>query len=148
MIDFNDLENKQQVTPVFPVHTLETPPEDTMKSLLDSEMASGFYERLLEWINEFHKSLEDEYEAGACLVNFGQNIIFRIQDISYWNPALISFIGQKEDGSPVELIQHISQINVLLVKLRRKEPDKPKRPIGFRSWDDYEKEYSKSHDDS
>mgnify|MGYP003317637775 CR=1 FL=1 len=31
----------------------------------------------------------------------------------------------------VELIQHVSQINILLVKLPRLNPEQPKRPIGF-----------------
>ncbi len=104
----------------------------------DSQMASGYHKRLVKWINDFHKSLGDEYEAGACLVNFGQRITFHIEDIGYWNPALISFSGTSEDGSPVELIQHVSQLSILLMKLKRKEPDKPKRPIGFMSWDEYE----------
>lgn len=108
----------------------------------DSQMASGFHKRLVKWINDFHRSLEDEYEAGACLVNFGQNVTFHIQNIGYWNPALISFDGCTEDGNPVELIQHVNQLSILLVKLKRKKPEEPKRPIGFGSWEQYEKEVS------
>jgi hypothetical protein len=105
----------------------------------DSQRASGYHKRLIQWINDFHLSLGDEYEVGACLVNFGQRITFHIEDIGYWNPALISFTGTTEDNSPVELIQHINQISILLIKLKRKEPEKPKRPIGFQSWEEYEK---------
>lgn len=118
--------------------------QELMAEERDSQLASGYHKRLIQWINDFHKSVGDEYEAGACLVNFGQRITFHIEDVGYWNPSLISFNGIAEDGSPVELIQHINQINILLMKLKRGEPEKPKRPIGFASWDEYEKSIEES----
>ncbi len=106
----------------------------------DSHRASGFNKRLVQWINDFHRSLDEDYEAGACLTTFGQSVTFHIENIGYWNPALISFKGFTEEGNPVELIQHISQISILLVKLKRNKLEEPKRPIGFASWEQYEKE--------
>lgn len=106
----------------------------------DSHRASGFNKRLVQWINDFHRSLDENYEAGACLTTFGQSVTFHIENIGYWNPALISFKGFTEEGNPVELIQHISQISILLVKLKRKKLAEPKRPIGFASWEQYDKE--------
>jgi hypothetical protein len=41
-----------------------------------------------------------------------------------------------ENGDPVELIQHVSQISILLMKLKRSDPEAPKRPIGFKDWDE------------
>ncbi|RZU38187.1 hypothetical protein EV700_2765 [Fluviicoccus keumensis] len=101
-------------------------------------LASEFHHRLINWINDFHKALDDEHEVGARLVNFGQSVTFHIEEISYWNPSLISFIGKNEHGDPVELVQHVSQISILLVAMKRKNISQPKRPIGFASWDDYE----------
>ena len=101
-------------------------------------LASEFYDRLINWINDFHKSLDDEFEAGVRLVNFGQTITFHIEDIGYWNPSLISFNGHTENGEPVELIQHVTQISILLMKMPREQPDKPKRPIGFATWEEFE----------
>lgn len=106
---------------------------------VNQNFASEFHRRLIEWINDFHRSLDDEFEVGAKLVTFGQSITFHIEDISYWNPSLISFKGQTEDGDPVELIQHVSQISILLMKMKRKQISEPKRPIGFASWDEYDK---------
>jgi hypothetical protein len=71
--------------------------------------------------------------VGVRLVSFGQSVVFHLEQIGYWNPSLISFKGFTEDGEPVELIQHVSQISVLLTKLSRKDPTKPKKPIGFAS---------------
>ncbi|EPN50151.1 hypothetical protein A241_18648 [Pseudomonas syringae pv. actinidiae ICMP 19094] len=106
----------------------------------DHNHASEFYWRLLDWINTFHRELEDEYEVGGQLVTFGGEVTFSFTDLTYWNPSLIGFYGNKPDGSPVKLIQHVSQINVLLVRQRRARPEEPKRPIGFASWEDYDKE--------
>lgn len=94
-------------------------------------LACEFHKRLVEWINKFDSSLEQEYEVGVRLVSFGQTVVFHLDDIGYWNPSLISFQGTTEDGQPVELIQHVSQISILLMKLKRPDPDKPKKKIGF-----------------
>ena len=101
-------------------------------------LASEFHLRLINWINDFHKNLDNEHEAGARLVNFGQSVTFHIEDISYWNPSLISFIGKNEIGEPVELVQHVSQISILLVAMKRENIEAPKRPIGFSSWEEFD----------
>jgi hypothetical protein len=84
-------------------------------------LASEFHHRLINWINDFHKSLDEKLEVGARLVNFGQSVTFHIEDISYWNPSLISFVGKNELGEPVELIQHVSQISILLVAMKHED---------------------------
>jgi hypothetical protein len=103
-------------------------------------LASEFHHRLINWINDFHKSLDENHEVGARLVNFGQSVTFHIEDIGYWNPSLISFIGKNESGEPIELLQHVTQISILLVAMKRNSIEQPKRPIGFASWEEYEKQ--------
>jgi Family of unknown function (DUF6173) len=97
----------------------------------DQNLASEFQRRLVEWITDYDKSLDDAHEVGVKLVSFGQSITFRLYNVGYWNPSLMRFYGISEDGSPVELIQHVSQISILLMTLPRQNPSKPKRPIGF-----------------
>ena len=99
------------------------------------DLASDFHKRLVNLVNDFDATLDNEHEVGARLVSFGQAITFHVHDIGYWNPSLIVFHGQTDDGQPVELIQHVSQISVLLTKLRRKNPKAPKKPIGFSQHD-------------
>jgi Family of unknown function (DUF6173) len=106
-------------------------PSHTLKAIAEANLASEFYDRLVKWINQFDADLDNEYEVGVRLVNFGQTIIFHLKDMSYWNPSLIMFQGNTEAGEPVELIQHTSQISILLMKLPRKDPQSPKNPIGF-----------------
>jgi hypothetical protein len=105
---------------------------------IDQNLASEFHKRLIKWIQDFDKELDNEFEVGVRLVSFGQTVTFHLENIGYWNPSLISFSGFTENGEPVELIQHVSQISILLLKMKRKDPQKPKRPIGFASWENEE----------
>ncbi len=68
-------------------------------------MADEFHRRLIKWINEFHRSLDEDHEVGAGLVSFGKTVTIHIDDIGYWNPSLISFQGINENGEAVKLIQ-------------------------------------------
>jgi Family of unknown function (DUF6173) len=94
-------------------------------------VASEFHKRLTAWVQAFDASLDDEHEVGIRLVNFGQAVSFHLQNLGYCDPYLISFSGVTEDGNPVELIQHVNQISILLMKIARKDPTKPKQPFGF-----------------
>lgn len=107
--------------------------------LANPNHASEFYKRLVLIFNRFNKELDKENEAGVQICNFGQKIEIYITDISYWDPSLVIFYGMDSSSrNPVQLIQHVSQINILLVKLPRKNPDEPKQPIGFKTWDEFE----------
>jgi hypothetical protein len=99
--------------------------------IIQANLASQFRERLAKWITEFDATLDQEHEVGVRLVTFGQTVVFHLESLGYSNPSLILFRGHLEDGSPVELIQHVSQISVLLMKLPREDPSKPKQPVGF-----------------
>jgi len=90
--------------------------------------AKWAYERLAKSIIRFEKELDDETEIGARLVSFSNKDTFHIEDLGYWGPDFVIFYGSN-DGRPVELIQHISQVSVMLVALP-KEKEEPRR-IGF-----------------
>ena len=111
----------------------ELPKFETPQFIKNAEqgIASEFYKRLIKWISDFDSALDNEHEVGVRLVSFGQSVVFHLNAIGYWNPFLISFSGTTDDGQPVELIQHVNQISILLMKLPRQNPEQPKRPIGF-----------------
>lgn len=93
--------------------------------------AKWTYLRIVRSIIAFEKTLDSEHEVGARLVSFGGGDSFNIEDMGYWGPDLIIFIGRTKAGQPVQLIQHVSQVSVLLTALRPARPtDKPRR-IGF-----------------
>jgi len=142
-MDVNDLEKSLQFTlpklPDFgsqvriPEYRMPEIPTNPLVVAVQANYASEFYKRLMKWITDFDAALDQAHEVGVRLVSFGNSVVFTLQSMGYWNPSLVTFSGVTEDGSPVELIQHVTQINVLLMKLPRTDPSKPKRPIGFAS---------------
>ena len=120
--------------PKFPQVEISQPSLALPPLPIDQDLASEFHGRLEKWIYDFDQTLDQQHEVGVRLVSFGQTVSFHLENIGYWNPSLLSFSGFMENGDPVELIQHVSQISILLIKVKRKDPTKPKRPIGFASW--------------
>lgn len=101
----------------------------------DSQLnpAKWTYKRLGKYIKDFESGLDSEHEIGARLVSFGQAVTFHIEDVGYYGPDIISFDGINSNGERVQLIQHMSQLSVLLVAMKKLD-EKPRR-IGF-IWDD------------
>ena len=95
-------------------------------ALSQANYASQFYEHLANLIIDFDSKLDNEHEVGVRLVNFGPTVVFSLEDIRYCDPSLITFIGHTQEGQPVELIQNVSQISILLMKLPRQYPAEPK----------------------
>jgi hypothetical protein len=116
-----------------PIPSLISPQVNFPKLELQTNpnLASEFYKKIVKHIQDFDDSLDDAFEVGIRLVSFGQTVVFHVEELGYWNPSLIIFYGKTNEDEPVELIQHVSQISILLIKLPRKNPDKPK--IGFRA---------------
>lgn len=100
-------------------------------AIAESNYASEFAKYILEQIIEFDSNLGEDLEVGLKLVNFGQTVTFPVRAIDFKNPSLIIFYGIAEDGSEIELIQHVSQISFLITSIPRENPQLPKQKIGF-----------------
>ena len=94
--------------------------------------AESTYQRLLKYIGQFEMQLDHDQEIGGRFVSFGDDTHFHIADVGYWNPDIITFDGVDPAGNPMKLIQHVSQLNVLLVSARKLQPEAEPRRIGFR----------------
>ena len=81
------------------------------------------------YIEDFEASLDSEHEVGMMLTNFGQSVLMQVTNITYEKSVLLVFYGYV-NGRHATLIQHIDQLNFLLTSID-KEPDRPKRKIGF-----------------
>jgi hypothetical protein len=94
--------------------------------------AESTYRRLMKYIGQFEMQLDRDHEIGGRFVSFGDDTHFHIADVGYWNPDIITFDGFDQTGNRVKLIQHVSQLNVLLVAVRKTTPPaEPPRRIGF-----------------
>ena len=82
-----------------------TLPRIPTEILQDHRLANFMYERIVDKIKKFEKTLPNDKQAGGRLINFG-NITFSIDNLGYHNPDMLIFYGTLVDGSKVELLQH------------------------------------------
>lgn len=82
-------------------------------------------------IQRYQASLPDEEDVAMMLVQFGQSTTILVKGIGYSGYNLVCFHGEDTEGKPLELIQHVQQLNFLLSVVPKPEPEVPKRQIGF-----------------
>ena len=97
---------------------------------LNINPAESAYKRIVRYICKFEEHLDSEHEIGGRLVTHGSGTTFHIQNIGHHGPDLVTFYGLDEEGQRLQLIQHISQINILLVAV--KKIGRKARRIGFK----------------
>jgi hypothetical protein len=97
----------------------------------DLSPAAWMYMRLAQAIAAFEKKLDAEHEVGLRLVSFAENQVLHIENMGYWSPDLLLFYGKNGEEAPVQLMQHVSQVSVLLVAAKKQRPAEPARRIGF-----------------
>ena len=94
----------------------------------DFAQADWMFERIVKSLQAFEASLGDSQEVGLRFAALPGDVL-RIENVGYWNPDMIKFYGLTGEGQRYELIQHVSQLNLLMVALDKvnREP----RRIGF-----------------
>lgn len=91
--------------------------------------AKWMYERVARQIIVFEQKLSPDEEIGGRFVAAPKEGTFHIDDIGYWGPDMMIFYGTDLTGKPIQLMQHYSQLSVLLCVVP-KEKEKARR-IGF-----------------
>ena len=93
--------------------------------------AQWAYERLILYIQNFEKLLDNEHEIAMGFAGDSSGVI-RIEGMGYFDPDIVTFYGSDNAGAKTQLIQHVSQLSVMLRALPKQvESEKPNR-IGFR----------------
>lgn len=107
---------------------------DEMKS-----PARWAYERLILYINNFEDQLDDKHEVAMGFAGSDAGVL-RIEGMGYFDPDIVTFYGSDEDGNKTQLIQHVSQLSVILRALPIAIFDDEEEPtpvrIGFRLAED------------
>lgn len=91
--------------------------------------AAWMHQRLVHQVMEFEKNLGPEHEVGGRFVEGPSGEPLHLSNIASWGPDMILFMGEFPDGRKWELVQHYSQVSMLLVAVL-KINDEPRR-IGF-----------------
>lgn len=100
------------------------------KMQLDSRAEQVAY-YLYEEIRDYQNKLPDTEDVAMSIVQFNQSITILVKEIGYIGYNLVCFHGEDTSGKPLELIQHVQQLNFLLMIVQKPAPEVPKRQIGF-----------------
>jgi hypothetical protein len=93
--------------------------------------AGWMFVRLVDQIKAFEDRLDPDEEIGGYLPTGVGADAFHILGVAYSNPDPLIFSGLNQHGRPVHLVQHYTQLSLLLTALPKlKEEEEPRR-IGF-----------------
>jgi len=92
--------------------------------------AQWAYERVILYIQNFEEQLDSRHEVAMGFTGADAGVL-RIEGIGWFAPDIISFYGTDDEGARMQLVQHVTQLNVVLRALP-KAPEQPQaRRIGF-----------------
>lgn len=93
--------------------------------------AQWAYERIILYIQNFEKQLDNDEEVGMGFVG-GDAGVIKIEGLGFYDPDLITFYGSDGSGAKTQLIQHVSQLNVMLRAAPKQVDQAEPNRIGFR----------------
>lgn len=123
------------------IHEVHTDPnkkaacEETLPSALKEPSgpkspARFAYERIIMYIRNFEQTLDNSHEVAMGFTG-GDAGVIRIEGMGYFDPDLVTFYGSDQSGAKTQLIQHVTQLNVMLRALPKHIDQVAPRRIGF-----------------
>ena len=89
-------------------------------------------QRIVDIITFFEGTLPKDQQAALQVNIGGKTELLNIKQIGYIIPDLLLFHGDTPAGNSCLLVQHTTQVNLLLVSVARKNDlNSPRRKIGF-----------------
>lgn len=101
------------------------------KPVGEKSPAEWAYQRLILYIQNFEKRLDSNHEVAMGFTDTGAGVL-RIEGIGYFDPDIVTFYGSDQTGARTQLVQHVTQLNVMLRAVRKRSPEAEPRRIGFR----------------
>jgi len=92
--------------------------------------AEWAYERLILYIQNFEETLDNAHEVAMGFTGSDSGVI-RIEGMGFFDPDIVTFYGSDMQGTKTQLIQHVTQLNVMLRALPKQAADDAPRRIGF-----------------
>ena len=100
------------------------------------------YERLIMYIQNFEKTLDNTQEVAMGFAGDSSGVI-KVEGMGYYDPDIVTFYGLDPSGTKTQLVQHVTQLSVMLRALPKDvEAEEPNR-IGFRLAQDLDEEDTK-----
>lgn len=101
--------------------------------------AQWAYERLIMYINNFEEGLDSDEEVAMGFAGDSTGVL-RIEGMGYFDPDIVTFYGSDTGGAKMQLVQHVSQLSVMLRALPKQRKTEAPRRIGFALVRDLERE--------
>ena len=92
--------------------------------------AEWAYERVILYLRNFEAQLDNQHEVALGFTGSDAGIL-QIEGLGYYDPDILTFYGTDEDGLKTQLVQHGSQLNVILRAVPTRIASEPPRRIGF-----------------
>lgn len=105
-------------------------PEAAAPEAAPKSAAHWAYDRLVIYIRNFEAALDQSQEIAMGFAGSEAGVL-RIEGLGYYDPDILTFFGRDADGTRTQLIQHVSQLSVMLRAMPKLEPQEPPRRIGF-----------------
>lgn len=109
----------------------DIPPSVAKKPVAQKSPAEWAYERLILYIQNFEEQLDNEHEVAMGFAG-GDTGVLRIEGMGFFDPDMITFYGSDAAGTKTQLIQHVSQLSVMLRALPKEVEQEAPTRIGFR----------------
>ena len=107
-------------------------PKDIAKRpVAQKSPAEWAYERVILYIRNFEDELDSNHEVAMGFTGSDAGVV-QIEGLGFFEPDLITFYGRDADGVKTQLVQHVSQLNVVLRAIPKHAQEEPARRIGFR----------------
>lgn len=107
------------------------PTDVDARSVEQKSPAQWAYERLVLYIKNFEERLDADHEVAMGFTDTGAGVL-KIEGIGFFDPDIVTFYGIDGGGARAQLVQHVTQLNVMLRAVPKpQEIDAPRR-IGFK----------------
>lgn len=113
-------------------------PKAMAEPVVQKSPAQWAYERIILYIQNFEKQLDNDHEVGIGLTG-GEAGVIKIEGLGYFDPDIITYYGVNQAGVRTQLIQHVTQMNVTLVASPKQASDAEAQRIGFRLAEELER---------
>ena len=93
--------------------------------------AQWAYERTVLYLKKFEECLDDDHEIAMGFAGTDAGVL-KIEGMGFFDPDVVTFYGADAAGVKMQLVQHVSQLNVVFRALPKTvEAEAPNR-IGFK----------------
>jgi len=124
-----------EATAIPRVHEVHTDPDKAAPDAIATDEAKSAarwaYERLILYIQNFEKTLDNEHEVAMGFAGDSTGVI-KIEGMGYYDPDIVTFYGSDPTGAKTQLVQHVTQLSVMLRALPKQVEEAEPTRIGFR----------------